>query len=108
MRILISVDTHGKVPNFEKNVDLILIGGDFAKGDALRKMIFEGGSQENVKKELLESTTSFFDRLIKFGKQRILWGSDAPWCDNLIERGYEEEVTVSRKMQELGLTSKLF
>jgi len=44
----------------------------------------------------------------KFGKQKILWGSDAPWCDNLLERGYEAEVTISKKMQELGLTSKLF
>ncbi len=44
----------------------------------------------------------------KFGKQRLLWGSDAPWCDNLIKGGYEKEVAISRKMQKLGLTSKLF
>jgi len=51
MKILISTDSHGKIPKFGGEVDIILIVGDFAKGDALRKMIFEKGSPEEAKKE---------------------------------------------------------
>ena len=33
MKLLLSVDTHGKVPEINGKVDLALIAGDFAKGD---------------------------------------------------------------------------
>jgi Icc-related predicted phosphoesterase len=65
MKILLSVDAHGEIPKINEKVDLILIAGDFAKGDKLRKMIFEGGSQEEAKEEIIESSKKFFNELIK-------------------------------------------
>ena len=38
-----------------------------------------------------------------FGSERIVWGSDSPWCDYLIKEGYEKEVRISKLMEELGL-----
>jgi len=37
-----------------------------------------------------------------FGKERILWGSDSPWCDNLLEDGYSGEVKISLEMMHRG------
>ena len=31
-----------------------------------------------------------------FGNDKIVWGSDSPWCDNLIPNGYEAEVEAGR------------
>jgi Icc-related predicted phosphoesterase len=65
MKILLSVDAHGEIPRVTEKIDLILIAGDFAKGDKLRKMIFEGGSPKEAKEEIIESSKQFFDELIK-------------------------------------------
>ncbi|MFA5174577.1 MAG: amidohydrolase family protein [Candidatus Pacearchaeota archaeon] len=43
-----------------------------------------------------------------FGKQRVLWGSDSPWCDNLIEEGYKKEIEILEKMRKLGFSNNLF
>jgi len=37
-----------------------------------------------------------------FGIERIVWGSDSPWCDNLINEGYNEEIKISRVMDKEG------
>jgi len=63
MKLLLSADTHGKVPEITEKVDLALIAGDFAKGDALRKMIFEKGDPEVAKKEILESSKEFLSKI---------------------------------------------
>ncbi len=63
MKILISADTHGKIPNITGKVDLALIAGDFAKGDALRKMIFEKGDFKEAKKEIIESSKEFLFKI---------------------------------------------
>jgi Icc-related predicted phosphoesterase len=65
MKILLSVDAHGEILKVNEKVDLILIAGDFAKGDKLRKMIFEGGSQEEAKEEIIDSSKKFLNELIK-------------------------------------------
>lgn len=66
MKILLSVDAHGEIPETNENIDLILVAGDFAKGDKLRKMIFEGGSVKEVEEEIIQSSEKFFEELIKF------------------------------------------
>jgi Icc-related predicted phosphoesterase len=66
MKILLSVDAHGEIIQTNEKVDLILVAGDFAKGDKLRKMIFNGGSPEEAKEELISSSNLFFDNLLKF------------------------------------------
>jgi len=43
-----------------------------------------------------------------FGKKRIIWGSDSPWCDNLIEEGYRKEVDVGKYMLEEGFCTNIF
>lgn len=65
MKILLLVDTHGKIPEIDEKVDLILIAGDFAKGDALRRMIFENGSPEEAKKEIINSSEDFLKEISK-------------------------------------------
>lgn len=65
MRILLSSDAHGKIIKVKEKIDLVLIAGDFAKADNLRKMIFRGGSINKAKKEVISSSEKFFDALIK-------------------------------------------
>lgn len=48
----------------------------------------------------LKSFLSYMDKF--FGKQRVVWGTDTPWCDNLIDDGYAKEVEIGRKMQDEG------
>ena len=67
MKLLLSADTHGKIPNLDEKVDLVLIAGDFAKGDALRKLVFEGGPEEGVEKEILDSSEEFFGKMKRIG-----------------------------------------
>jgi Icc-related predicted phosphoesterase len=67
MKLLLSVDTHGETPELNEKVDLVLIAGDFAKGDALRKLVFEGGPKEGVEKEIIESSKKFFNKIKKVG-----------------------------------------
>jgi predicted TIM-barrel fold metal-dependent hydrolase len=43
-----------------------------------------------------------------FGKERILWGSDSPWCDNLHPNGYSSEVQIGRIMKSNGFNKTLF
>jgi len=68
MKILLCADAHGELPIISKNekVDLMLVAGDFAKGDALRRMIFENGSREEAKQEIIESSEFFIKQMKKF------------------------------------------
>ena len=42
-----------------------------------------------------------------FGKNKVLWGSDAPWCDGLSREGYVGEVRAMKRMKELGIGGDL-
>ncbi len=59
MKILLSADTHGKKISIDENIDIILVAGDFAKGDKLRKAVFAGGSIEEAKQEIHDSSIEF-------------------------------------------------
>ncbi len=43
-----------------------------------------------------------------FGKERILWGTDTPWCDVLGSKGYGGEVEALKKLQSRGIKNSLF
>lgn len=60
----------------------------------------KGMKELNIKKIL-----KYLENL--YSKERIIGGTDTPWCDNLIENGYEKEIDVLRKMKELGFPNKL-
>lgn len=47
-----------------------------------------------------QKVLNYLDNL--FGKERIVWGSDSPWSDNLIEDGYAKEVSIGRLMERKG------
>jgi len=66
MKILLSVDAHGEVLEVREKVDMILVAGDFAKGDKLREAVFNGGSREVAKKEIIDSSKKFLKSLSKF------------------------------------------
>ncbi len=87
MKILISTDTHGKVPDIMGKVDLALIAGDFAKGDALRKMVFGGGDPKEAKKEIVESSKEFLSKVKELGCPVIVsLGNAEEFCkDKIIE-----------------------
>jgi predicted TIM-barrel fold metal-dependent hydrolase len=64
--------------------------------------------KRNKKLEILR-TDSILDYLFElFGNERIIWGSDSPWCDHLSGRGYESEIEILRKMEERGLKTPSF
>jgi predicted TIM-barrel fold metal-dependent hydrolase len=41
-----------------------------------------------------------------FGGERVLWGSDSPYCDNMLKCGFEEELEVLSMMIEKDMHSK--
>ncbi len=43
-----------------------------------------------------------------FTPERIVWGSDSPWCDHLTKKDYEGEIEILRKMEEAGVKDSLF
>jgi len=73
----------------------------------LEKNFFvEPKKRDKYMKELsIEKILKYLKNL--YGKERVIGGTDTPWCDNLIENGYEKEVDVLRKMEELGFKNKL-
>ncbi len=63
----------------------------FFAGKEQRKSNIEIDNPESVLRYLY----SLFD------KDKILWGSDAPWCINLLESGYTKEVEILKIMGSL-------
>lgn len=59
-----------------------------------------------IKNDILEKN---FSRVIvflsKYFSGRIVWGSDAPYCDSLTKDGYEGELKVYRELVKLGENS---
>ena len=97
MKILLCADAHGEIPivGNNKKIDLILVAGDFAKGDALRKMIFEGGSREQAKKEIIDSSEFFLKKLKQFH------------CPVVVSLGNAEEFC-KKEIVELIKKNKIF
>lgn len=70
---------------------------------------FYTGSKNRDKKLKILTADYIIDYLIwLFGPERIVWGSDAPWCDYLIKGGYKREVEILRKMERKGLKNSIF
>ena len=42
-----------------------------------------------------------------FVPEKILWGSDSPWCDNLTKEGYSGEIDVLNEMEKRGFPNEL-
>ena len=59
---------------------------------------------ENRAQELEElSATKILKYLEKlFGREKIVWGSDTPWCDNLTPEGYQKEIKIGELMEQKG------
>lgn len=36
-----------------------------------------------------------------FGKEKVLWGSDAPWSNNMLHNGYKREIEILQMMEEM-------
>jgi len=87
MKILLSADTHGKIPEITGEIDLVLIAGDFAKGDALRKMIFGKGNPEDAKKEIIDSSKEFLSKIKKLNSPVVVsLGNAEEFCkEEIIE-----------------------
>jgi Icc-related predicted phosphoesterase len=62
MKIFAATDLHGEAVEIP-NCDLILIAGDFAKGEKLREAVFNKGSFDEAKKEIIESSLDFLKQL---------------------------------------------
>jgi len=63
----------------------------------------ERNRPEELKKLTIRGILSYLERI--FGKKRIVWGSDSPWCDNLLLEGYKREIEVGRLMFQEGFNS---
>ena len=75
MNILLTADLHGKSIRVGKNVDLILVAGDFSKGDLLRKAIFQGGFFEKAKQQVISSANKTLSILSKKHKVVAITGN---------------------------------
>jgi len=97
MKILLSADTHGKIPKISGSVDLALIAGDFAKGDALRRVIFEKGSEEDAKREVVESSREFFKEIKKLDCPVVvsLGNAEDPYKKDVVRMIREENMYYS-------------
>lgn len=64
MKLFLNSDSHGRDLFFlEGDADLVLVVGDFAKGDKLREVVFGNGDIADAKKEIIESAKSFLSKL---------------------------------------------
>lgn len=60
MKLFLGTDLHGgPLGEVCNNADLILIVGDFSKGDKLREAIFKKGNVEEAEKEVTQSAENF-------------------------------------------------
>jgi Icc-related predicted phosphoesterase len=107
MKILLSVDSHGKALEMNEKADLILIGGDFVKGDALRKFVFDKGTKEEVEKEIMSSAKAFLENLKKANCPIIATlGNAEDFCkDKIVELLKKQNIIYKRNgvVEVLGL-----
>ncbi|MDP2946596.1 MAG: hypothetical protein Q8N88_00640 [Nanoarchaeota archaeon] len=64
MKLFAATDIHREAVEIP-DCDLILIAGDFAKGEKLREAVFNKGSLDEAKKEVIESSLDFLKKLPK-------------------------------------------
>jgi Icc-related predicted phosphoesterase len=62
MKIFAATDIHGEAVEIP-DCDLVLIAGDFAKGEKLREVVFGKGDLEEAKKEIIESSINVIKTL---------------------------------------------
>jgi Icc-related predicted phosphoesterase len=62
MRGFVATDCHAEVMDIP-DCDLVLIAGDFSKGDKLRELVFGEGDIESAKTEIIETSAKFLESL---------------------------------------------
>jgi len=57
-------------------------------------------SPENRAKELKGDVEEVINYLSSMYGTRIIWGSDTPWCDRILENGYSREIDILTKLRK--------